>query len=309
MQNRCNSLSEHPKYHTIMKRLNPFLISLMLFTVSLNLDAQKTYKAVCDKSDGMVKIVDGEDRSPNLVPLKGGFPFYQIAEKWVKENYPNGSCDPATAAAQNRAAANAAAQPSAPATQPAAGTAKQSPPASSYGAPAGQPLPHARAPRYRNTSMFISFLFSDFGKVYGIDPPLFPGVSIGIDQVIGVKFYAGTGIHFNSLIGKTANADGVNAFYSVRIPFFAGYRMISGNRLWGVDLGLAANTMLRPLPGDWNFAGEVASDVSFNSMMRVRFGTERRSFELGADLWINEILTSYEGYQMMLVSFGYRFYF
>lgn len=157
--------------------------------------------------------------------------------------------------------------------------------------------------------MFISFLFSDFGKVYGIEPPLFPGVSIGIDQVIGTKFYAGTGIHFNSLIGKTDDNAGVNVFYSLRMPFFAGYRMISGNRYWGVDLGLAANTMLRPLPGNSNLAGESASDVSFNSMMRARFGTERRSFVLGADLWINDILTSYEGYQMMLVSFGYRFYF
>lgn len=292
-----------------MKRLIPFLISLMLITVSLNLDAQKTYKAVCDRSDGVVKIVDGEDRSPNLVPLKGGFPFYQVAEKWVKENYPNGRCDPAAAAEQNRAAANVAAQPLAPPTQPAAGPAKTPPPASSYGAPAGQPLPLARAPGYRNTSMFISFLFSDFGKVYNIDPPLFPGVSIGIDQVIGAKFYGGTGIHINSLIGKTAFVDGMNVFYSVRMPFFAGYRMISGTRYWGVDIGLAANTMLKPLPGDSNLAGQTASDVSFNSMMRARFGTERKSFELGADLWINDILTSYEGYQMMIVSFGYRFYF
>lgn len=292
-----------------MKRLIPFLISMMLITLSLTLDAQKTYKAVCDKSDGKVKIVDGEDRSPSLVPLKGGFPFYQVAEKWVKENYPNGSCDPAAAAAQNRAAASAAAQPSAPPTQPASGPTKTPPPASSYGAPAGQPLPPARAPRYRNTSLFISFLFSDFGKVYAIDPPLFPGVSIGIDQVIGTKFYGGTGIHFNSLIGKTADAGDFNTFYSVRIPLFAGYRMISGNRYWSVDFGLAANTMLRPLLSDSNLHGEIASDVSFNSMMRARFGTERRTFELGADLWINDILTSYEGYQMMLVSFGYRFYF
>lgn len=292
-----------------MKISIPIIVSILFLAVSVNLDAQKTYKAVCDKNDGKVKIVDGDDRSPSLVPLKGGFPFYQVAEKWVKENYPAGSCDPAAAAAQNRAAANAAAQPSIPSAQPAPGPTKPPPPASSYGAAVGQPLPPARAPRYRNTSLFISFLFSDFGKVYGIEPPLFPGVGIGIDQVIGTKFYGGTGIHFNSLIGKTADASGVNAFYSVRIPLFAGYRMISGNRYWSVDFGLAANTMLRPLSSDSNLHGEIASDASFNSMMRARFGTERRSFELGVDLWINDILASYEGYQMMLVSFGYRFYF
>jgi hypothetical protein len=292
-----------------MKTIIPIIISFLFLTVSYSVDAQKSYKAVCDKSDGRVKIVDGDDRSPSLVPLKGGFPFYQVAEKWVKENYPNGSCDPAAAAAQNRAAANAAAQPSNLPSQPSANPTTPPPPASSYGAPVSQPLGPIRTQRYRNTSMFVSFLFSDFGKVYGIDPPLFPGVGIGIDQVIGAKFYGGTGIHFNSLIGKTADASGVNAFYSFRIPLFAGYRITSGRRYWGVDFGLAANTMLRPLSSDSDLHGEIASDVSFNSMMRARFGTERRAFEIGVDLWMNEILSSYEGYQTMLVSLGYRFYF
>jgi hypothetical protein len=295
-----------------MKKL--YIVLLLLFSVisSLSLDAQKTYKAVCDKSDGKVKIVESEDHSPDLVPLKGGFPFYQVAEKWVKENYPGGRCDPAAAVRQNQAAANAAAQPLIPSNQPnqpAANQVNPPAPAPSFGVVAGQPLPAARAPRYHNTSMFISFLFSDFGKVYGIDPPLYPGVSIGIDQVIGAKFYGGTGIHFNSLIGKTADAAGVNAFYTFRIPLFAGYRMVNGRRYWGVDLGLAANTMLRPLSDDSSFHGETASDVSFNTMVRARFGSERRAFEIGIDLWMNEILASYVGYQMMLVSLGYRFYF
>ncbi|MDZ7632930.1 MAG: hypothetical protein U5L72_00205 [Bacteroidales bacterium] len=292
-----------------MKTLISSCIFLLLLATSFTLDAQKTFKAVCDKNDGTVKIVDGEDRSPSLVPLKGGFPFYQVAENWVKENFPNGKCDPAAAAAQNMVAANAAAQTSNLAVQPTPGPTQTPPPVSSYGAPSGQPLLSTRVPEYRNTSMFISLLFSDFGKVYGIDPPLFPGVSIGIDQMIGTKFYGGTGIHFNTLIGETEDAAGVNAFYSFRIPLFAGYRMISGNRYWGVDLGLAANSMLRPLSSDSDLQGEIASDVSFNSMVRARFGTEKRAFELGVDLWINDILYSYEGYQMRMVSLGYRFYF
>lgn len=298
-----------------MKKLLPSLLLITMALTSLSLEAQKTFKAVCDKSDGTVKIVDGEDRSPNLVPLKGGFPFYQVAQNWVKENFPNGKCDPAAAAAQNRAAANAAAQPSAlPAqqaqpTQPAPGPTQTPPPASSYGAPSGQPPMSTRAPKYSNTSMFFSLLFSDLGKVYDIDLPLFPGVSIGIDQVIGTRFYGGTGIHFNTLIGKIEDAAVVNAFYSLRIPLFAGYRMSSGNRYWGVDLGLAANSMLRTLSGESDLQGEIASDFSFNSMMRARFGTGKIVIELGVDLWINDILASYEGYQMMMVSLGYRFYF
>jgi len=293
-----------------MKRLISFLIFIAMVLTSLPLDAQKTFKAVCDKSDGMVKIVDGEDRSPNLVPLKGGFPFYQVAQNWLKENFPNGKCDPAAAAAQNKAAADAvspaasAQQQSTPAqTKPATGT------NAFLGVPPGQTPAWSPAIRYRNTSMFISFLFSDLGRVYNLDPPLLPGMSIGIDQVIGKKIYGGTGIHFNSLIGKTADAAGVNALYTVSIPLFAGYRMTTGKRHWGVDLGLAANTMLRPLSSDSSLEGEFASDVSFNTMVRARFGSERRSFEMGIDTWINDILASYEGYQMLVLSIGYRFYF
>lgn len=292
-----------------MKTIIPFIISFLLLMVSHTLDAQKTYKAVCDKGDGKVKIVDGDDRSPNLVPLKGGFPFYQVADKWVKENYPDGRCDPAAAAAQNQAAANAAALPSNIPAQPAPVPAQPPPPSSSYGAAAGQTLPLSVTPRYRNTSMFISFLFSDLGSVYDNDPPLIPGVSIGIDQVIGTRFYGGFGVHFNSLIGTTADDGEVSAFYSFRMPLFAGYRMISGTRHWGVDLGLAANTMLRPLSSESTLAPETASDVSFNTMVRARFGGERRLFELGVDLWLDDILASHEGYQMMVLILGYRFNF
>ncbi len=292
-----------------MKKLIPLLLLILIALVSLPLNAQKTFKAVCDKSDGKVKIVDGDDRSPSLVPLKGGFPFYQVAEKWVKENYPNGSCDPAAAAAQNQAAANAAAQPANLPNQPPANPTPPPPPASSYGAPAGQPPAPVRTPRYRNTSMFVSFLFSDFGKVYGVDPPLFPGVSIGIDQVIGAKFYGGTGIHFNTLIGKTGEEAGVSSFYSFRIPLFAGYRQASGNRFWGVDLGLAVNTMLQPLTDDTDLSGEYAADYSLNTITRVRFGKERSAFEFGVDVWLNDILASYEGFQMTVLSVGYRYSF
>jgi hypothetical protein len=67
--------------------------------------------------------------------------------------------------------------------------------------------------------------------------------------------------------------------------------------------------MLRPLGSDSNLHGEIASDASFNTMVRARFGNERRAFELGVDKWINDILASYEGYQMLVLSVGYRFYF
>ncbi|TFH48113.1 MAG: hypothetical protein E4G92_04130, partial [Bacteroidia bacterium] len=76
-----------------MRRTTIFVLSFFLALVSAELSGQKTFKVVCDKSDNKIKIVDGEDRSPNMVPLKGGFPFYQVAQKWARDNYPDDKCD------------------------------------------------------------------------------------------------------------------------------------------------------------------------------------------------------------------------
>jgi hypothetical protein len=293
-----------------MKTLISFSIFLLLIATSVTLDAQKTYKAVCDKSDGTVKIVDGEDRSPNLVPLKGGFPFYQVAENWVKENFPNGKCDPAAAQKQNQAAADAVAQ-QATAGQPSAPT--QSKPSTDqnafFGVSPGPTPVLAPAFRYNNTSVFFSLAFSNLGKVYSLDPPMIPGMNFGIEQLFGTKFYGGTGIHINTLIGKTDEDAGVSSFYFFRIPLFAGYRQVNGNRYWGVDLGLAANTMLRPLTAESDLSGEYAADYSLNTITRVRVGNESSAFEFGVDVWLNDILSSYEGFQMTVLSVGYRYSF
>lgn len=313
-----------------MNKLIPVFVSFLLLVFPTLLEAQKTYKAVCDKSDGRVKIIDSGDRSPNMVPLKGGFPFLQVAENWVKENYPDGKCDPALAAAQNQSAADAAARTNQTATanqnQPAQGNPPQSKtqgqnqsvnnqpdratnPAAFFSPQSGQ-LPAAIPQfRYRNTSMYLSILFSNLGKVYGTDPPMIPGIGIGIDQVIGKKFYGGTGLHFNSLIGKTDDGAGVSSFFSTRIPLFAGYRQVTGTRFWGVELGVTANTTLRPLTADSNLAGEIAADYSVSTITRAKFGKERTSFEFGVDVWLNDILVSEEGFQMTVLSVAYRYAF
>ena len=297
---------------------NYYILFFLLFSViaPLSLNAQKTYKAVCDKSDGMVKIVDGEDRSPNFVPLKGGFPFVQVAENWVKENYPDGKCDPAKAASQNQAATNAVVQAAAPTqnqpanNQPASNQTRQNAsPNTFFNGPAGRTPAAIPSFNYRNTSFFISFLFSNLATIYDTDMPFIPGVGVGLDQVIGTKFYGGAGLHLNTLIGKTDGSGNVSSFYSVRIPLFAGYRHITGTRFWGIDLGLAANTQLKPLTSDSYLYGEVAAGHSINAMTRLRTGNERRSFELGVDAWLSEILSSETGFQMIVVTFGYRFAF
>jgi len=295
-----------------MKNKIKFPLFLLMLIFPIILSAQKNYKAVCDKSDGMVKIVDNEDRSPNLIPLKGGFPFYQVAQSWVKENYPSGKCDPTAAIKQNQAAADSLIQKAPGQKQPVSDqTKKTTDPNAFFNLPPNQvPLPAGvPAPKYHNTSFFLSLLFSNLGKVYSLDPPQIPGINFGIEQLIGTKLYGGTGVHANALIGKTDDEAGVNSFYSIRIPVFFGYRQISNNRQWGDDLGLAATTMLKPLTSDSHLAGEIAADYSLNTLTRIRIGKERTAFEFGVDVWLNNILSSEEGFQMTVLSLGYRYSF
>lgn len=295
-----------------MKKYLKISLLLFLFSFPILINAQKSYKAVCDKSDGIVKIVDNEDRSPDLIPLKGGFPFYQVAQNWVKENYPSGKCDPAAAIKQNQAAADALTQPATGQKQNASGQIKTAPALNVYPnlRPDHSP-PHAIAttPEYHNTSFFISLLFSNLGKVYSLDPPLIPGITVGVEQLLGTKIYGGTGINVNSLIGKTDEDAGVSSYYSIRIPVFFGYRQSNGKNYWGVDLGLAANTMLKPLTSDSHLAGEIAADYSLNTLTRIRIGKEHTAFEFGVDVWLNDILSSEEGFQMTVLSLGYRYSF
>jgi hypothetical protein len=293
-----------------MKTLISFLISFVLISPFLTLDAQKTYKAVCDKSDGKVKVVESEDRSPDMVPLKGGFPFFQVAQSWVKENYPDGKCDPAAAVKQNKASADAVSQAATAQQQTSPNQTKPATDPNAFlGVTPGQPPVKNPAFRYRNTSMFLSLLISDLGRVYNLDPPVVPGVNFGIEQLFGTKFYGGTGIHFNTLLGLTDEDDNASSFYSFRIPLFAGFRQIVGRRYWSVDLGLAANTMLKPLTNGSHLSGEVASDFSLNTHTRVRFGNERSAFEFGFDFWLSDILVSEEGFRMKVYSIGYRYSF
>lgn len=295
-----------------MKRLLTLILATGLITTTVALNAQqKTFKAVCDRSSGMVKIVATEDRSPELIPLKGGFPFYQIAEKWVKENYPDGKCDPAAETKKNKDATDLVSrQTGIPEQMPAKQTNKTDL-NEFFNTPPGQaPAPIQRPQfKFRNTSLVAGLLFSNLGKVYGTDPPMIPGFSIGLEQLFGSALYGGTGIHMIALTGKIDESAGINSLYTIRIPLFAGYRKVNGNRYWGVDLGLAANAMLRPVTSESDLGGEVAADRSFNTVTRVRTGTEHSAFEFGIDVWLNDLLLTEEGFQMTVLSVGYRYSF
>lgn len=280
-----------------MRKTVIFLFSLLMILISADIEAQKTYKVVCDKSDNKIKIVDGDDRSPNMVPLKGGFPFIQVAQKWVKENYPDESCDAAAAINQNQAVTTG--QPAATNNNP-ADFFKPTPTAS---------VPVSPVFKYRNTSVSLSLLFSDLGKVYNLDPPLVPGINIGIEYLIGTKFYGGTGLHLNSLIGKTADEAGVGAFYNIQVPLFAGYRQYTGKNHWKVELGVSANTKLRPASGDMDLGGEIPAGQSVSALTRVKAGKDKYEFVFGVDMWLTDILSTEEGYQLTVLSLGLQYCF
>ncbi len=286
-----------------MRRTTIFVLSFFLALVSAELSGQKTFKVVCDKSDNKIKIVDGEDRSPNMVPLKGGFPFYQVAQKWARDNYPDDKCD-----------GTAVPKPDQPATVNQPATTGQ--PANVYNNPAGFLSPAAtpapltsRAVRYRNTSVSIALLFSDLGQVYSLDPPMIPGINIGFEQLVGKNFYGGAGMHLNTLIGKTEDAAGVGAFYNIQIPLFAGYRRYNGNNHWKVELGVAANNRLQPVTSDVDLGGEVAAEHSISAMTRVKAGKNRYEVVFGVDVWLTDILTTEEGYRMTVLSLGLSYNF
>ena len=84
----------------LLKFLKPaFIFLLVIF--SLNSFSQETFTVVCDKSDNSVKVVESHDRSPDYVPIKGGFPFRQVAEKWIGENLSSRECNPGEVIKQN----------------------------------------------------------------------------------------------------------------------------------------------------------------------------------------------------------------
>jgi hypothetical protein len=282
-----------------MKQVLLVLFTVLCVLIPTNLTAQKTYKVVCDKGDSKVKIVETNDRSPNMVPIKGGFPFYQVAEKWVNENYPDGTCDPAAVSNQ--------AQPPATGQNPPAN--QQTITGNKQGETSVADSKQEPGDRYRNTSLSFSLLFSNLGKVYSVDPPMIPGMKIGIEQLIGTKFYGGTGLHLSTLIGAIEENAEVNVLYNFQIPLFAGYRQYTVKNHWKVEMGVSLNTELRPLGNTSDLGGEIASNNSFAALTRVKTGDDNFEIEFGIDVWLSELLITEVGFQMTVLSIGLRYNF
>jgi len=71
----------------------------------------------------------------------------------------------------------------------------------------------------------------------------------------------------------------------------------------------AANTKLQPAANDMDLGGEIPVDHSVSALTRVKAGKDRYEVEFGVDVWLTDILTTEEGFQMTVLSLGYRYSF
>ncbi|MCK5678972.1 MAG: hypothetical protein KAH72_10925, partial [Flavobacteriaceae bacterium] len=196
---------------------NLLLISL-LFLFSLNIFAQDTYKVICDKTDNTVKVIKSNDRSPNYVPIKGGFPFQQIAQQWIDDNYTTTVCDPEKIVKQLKIDENNNLQ---------APVINQNNQPNQPAQPATPTKANTQDPPYRNTSFILNAKISNLGDAFSLDKNISPGFNIGFEQLFGKKYYVGTGVYMNfyfvDFSSTNTNFDQLTFFFG-KIPLFFGYR-------------------------------------------------------------------------------------
>jgi hypothetical protein len=283
-------------------RLKRSIFVTFLFVLSLNTFAQTSYKVVCDKTDNIVKVIKSDNHSPNYVPIKGGFPFRQIAQQWIDDNYSTTTCNPGEIVKQiqtekdNNTQTGVKNQNNQP-TQPAPATTLLQP-------------RQTTTISYRNSSFILNAKFSDFGRVFSLDNNLAPGLDVGFEQLFGKKYYLGIGVSINfyfadfSTIGDYENM----SFFFGKIPVFLGYRMYHKNMIIMYEAGVEINTEIRATDDDFEFLGKIPNSNSFDILARIRVGTDKIMLSMGAEFWVSEIFEN-DDYRMMVVYFGLRFGF
>lgn len=285
-------------------RLRPILFFSLLF-IGINANAQQTFKVVCDKTDHQVKIVETENHSANYVTIKTGFPFRQVAQKWIDDNYSTTECNPEDNIKQNNTTPG---QPAAASQN----TAESIPVSSSGQAPKRtflQARKNANGQRFRNTSFLMSGRFSNLGEAFSLEEKLMFGVGAGFEQLFGGNLYLGTGIHMDFYFSNMDGRYDENSemFYHFRIPAFVGYRTYTPKLVVMYEAGIGFNTHLTGTPLTIESYGPSAESNSFNFLGRLKVGSEKVMFMMGADIWLNQILSS--DYKMTSLNAGFCFFF
>ncbi|QGY42150.1 hypothetical protein GM418_00315 [Maribellus comscasis] len=289
------------------QQLIQFGLIIFLLSFSLNGYTQKTFTVVCDKTDNTVKVVDADKRSPNYVPIKGGFPFRQVAQKWIDENYSTTQCDPGEITNQIKAQSQSVNSDINNNTVTAA-------PPQHTTAPGIKNVQSQTADtpiKFNNTSLLLDIKFSNLGEALLLENNLVPGIEIGMEQLFGNEIYFGTGVHFNAYLATLENSsdDDSQFYYFGRIPVFLGYRLNYSGMMIMAEAGAEINTKMASTETDKTILGRTGKDNSVNFLGRVKIGSETVMLELGTEFWLTEILENYEDFNMTAFYLGLRFYF
>jgi hypothetical protein len=272
-------------------------IILILF-LSFNAFSQNTFTVVCDKTDNTVKVVESNKRSPNYVPIKGGFPFRQVAQKWIDEKYATTECNPEKVLEeiQNQNDNNT--------IQNQSNTVNQQ--NQSTTGPATKPL--KPRPMYRNTSFIFSGKFSNLGEAFRLSDNMVPGFEFGMERLFGRDLYFGMGAAFDMFFPDVSSIDNLSVYF-FRVPGFIGYRMKRNNMMIIYEGGVHLNTSFMSSDEGHTVPGLISADNSFNFMGRIKIGSETVMLEVGSEIWFTEVFEDFEDYNMSTIYAALRFYF
>ena len=252
-------------------------------------------------------MVESDNRSANLVPIKAGFPFRQVAQKWIDENYSTTKCDPGQIVKQNKEQQKTP-TPSLNNT-PVSQTAP--PPAPAHTRLQPRRFGGNSSRQFKNTSFLMNARFSNLGEAFHLSENLMPGFEAGIETVIGNKLYVGTGISadfYFSDFDENPVVDNNELIYFFKIPAFIGYRILRKKTLVMYEAGIAGNTGFIGTPLVLESFGKTANKSSFNFLSRLKVGSENVMLEIGTDMWLTEVFDN-SSFKMTSVYVGLRFNF
>ena len=272
------------------------MFTLALLPLILFSQQKTTFKVVCNKKDHKVKVVESTNHSPDLIPLKAGFPFAPVARKWAEDNYPSGTCDPekvlnSIKQKKNPPQTNVSPQQQ----QQPTGTAIQS------------SIPVKKEKKYNNTSFSGLFLSHNVDKILGVEDQNF-GANLGLEQIIGQKdYYGGIGAHFNVYYLK----HGSDKFetYLIKFPVFGGYRMTFNKLQLAFDAGFFISTKLSFFDDEYErfLRADEAKGASFSFFPRIRVGSRGVQLEAGAQFGLTDVVENRDKLNVYFV--GLRFCF
>jgi len=294
-------------FYSSRKHLKLWFIGCCLL-LSMQVFSQTTFTVVCDKTDNKVKVVESTNHSPNFVPVKGGFPFRQVAQNWIKENYPSGLCNPQQVIENNQPLGNNTGNTGNIPTQTTQ-TPSSIPVIPKTGIPTVQKAASTSFD-FKNTSLLFNIQFANLGGEFLLNKTMVPGFELGIDHIFGKKFYFGTGLNCDFYFTDFESKYGydIQTFLLPRIPVYIGYRKTGEKFTVMFEGGIHINAKLTSLDSEWELPGRTESGNSFDLMGRLKIGNTKIMLEFGTEYWMTGFFEDSD-FRMSSTFIGGRFFF